>query len=71
MEENNFPRNTRQSAFERTVKGLCNEIDSLEAEVEYWRGRYEKSNLDYNQLINDNIRSTGKLMTDVFVAVFQ
>jgi hypothetical protein len=29
------------NTFDRTVYSLCNEIDSLVEEVEYWKGLYE------------------------------
>lgn len=34
------------NTFDRTVKSLCNEIDELKCEVEYWQSLYEQEKAD-------------------------
>lgn len=41
--------------IEKNLYRLCNTIDELEAEVEYWKSKYEEEVATNNSMLNDNL----------------
>ena len=41
---------------ENLIIDLCNEIDDLHNEVEYWKHKYEESNKKLNSVLDSSIR---------------
>lgn len=40
------------------VQDLCEEIDSLEAQVKYWRGQAEHWQMEHGKLISETIKNS-------------
>jgi len=49
---------------ERTFYSLCQEIDDLNESVEYWKGLYEAERKTNNDMLNENLESAKKGVTN-------
>lgn len=47
-------------AIERNVHQLCQTIDRLEYEVEYWKTKYEEQKDSYNIIMNQSLDNAKK-----------
>lgn len=46
--------------IERNIAGLCERIDDLEQEVEYWKSKYETEVKERNEDLNSRMDETRK-----------
>ena len=46
--------------IERNVHQLCNQIDDLKDQVEYWKSKYEQEVKERNEEINQRLEETRK-----------
>lgn len=62
----------KTNAFDRTVLSLCNEVDNLTAEVEYWHSKYDELQREYSEYLNQSLisarRDVGNMLTFALVA---
>jgi hypothetical protein len=48
------------NTFDKTVRSLCSEIDHLNEEVLYWKGKYEEEKKSYNKMLSDSLEESKK-----------
>ncbi len=48
------------SKYDRLVSSLCDQIDDLEAEVEYWKSKYEEEVRESIQTSNERLEQARK-----------
>ena len=60
----------KTNTFDQTVYQLCSQIDDLHEEVEYWRTKYEKEKLEYNNMLNQNMIQAKRDLSNAFQFVF-
>ncbi len=56
--------------IEVTIHSLCDEIDHLKGEVEYWKSRYETEVQERNAEWNERIAETNKGVANALMLAF-
>lgn len=69
MKQCNYENQT--SSFDRTIKSLCNEIDDLKCEVEYWKNLYQEQLKENQQMFNEKSEEIHKNLSNTIQLAFK
>ena len=56
----NYQKDYRLSTAELTIIGLCNQIDELKEEIDYWKSKFEEERNENNRMINENLSAANQ-----------
>ena len=56
---------------DKLTSELCDEIDMLNDKVDFWKTKYEKLNIEYNELLNSSIKHEQQMMGNLLTATLK